>query len=161
MTEPKTDILQFQAQLSGRLVKWSGFSIASGLILALCGDCTWRGLGSQFAGWGLVDLAIAWFGLQGARKKAATPEAHEPEAQAKQQDNLRRVLWINTGLEVAYVTGGMLLAKNKGKTDSFWRGAGWGIVIQGGFLLLFDLIHALLLEKEVRKEFPLHLPVDR
>ncbi len=143
MAEPRTDIFQFQAQLGERLAQWSRLSIASGLILTLLGNRTWRGVGTQFAGWGLIDLIIAWIGLRSARNKAATPANHAPEAQARERANLKRVLWINAGLDIGYVTGGALLTKHKGRADPFWRGAGWGIIIQGAFLLVFDLVHAL------------------
>jgi hypothetical protein len=41
------------------------------------------------------------------------------------------------------VTGGTALALRRGQSDPYWRGAGLGIVVQGGFLLLFDLWHGL------------------
>jgi hypothetical protein len=41
------------------------------------------------------------------------------------------------------VTGGVILALTLGADSPFWRGNGWSIVIQGGFLFLFDLLHAL------------------
>jgi hypothetical protein len=47
------------------------------------------------------------------------------------------------------LVGGLSLLR----ADAFWRGIGlqaigWGIIIQGGFLFLFDLYHALLLAEE-------------
>ena len=37
----------------------------------------------------------------------------------------------------------VLLALTLGVDSPFWRGNGWGIVVQGGFLFFFDLLHAL------------------
>jgi hypothetical protein len=113
--------------------------------MSILGDRFWRGAGGQFAGWGLVDGLIGWLGLRGAHRQSSIPEEHSPARQAKASGNLRRILWINTGLDLAYVTGGIILARTKGREDAFWRGSGFGIAVQGGFLLLFDLLHALLL----------------
>jgi hypothetical protein len=50
---------------------------------------------------------------------------------------------VNAGLDVLYVAGGTALALRRGQNDPYWRGVGQGIVLQGGFLLLFDLWHGL------------------
>ncbi len=57
--------------------------------------------------------------------------------------NLRRLLWINTGLDVLYVAGGLVLVVTLGAQNPFMAGSGWGVIVQGGFLLIFDLLHAL------------------
>lgn len=148
MNTPKTDIWQFQSSLSRRLLRWSSGSVVTGAAMLLNPDNLWRGIGAQFVGWGVIDALIAWLGLRSARKKAAAPDALDAEKQTEARENLRRVLWINTGLDVGYVTGGIVLATTKGRDNPFWRGGGLGIIIQGGFLLLFDLVHALFLRDE-------------
>jgi hypothetical protein len=148
MKTPNTDIWQFQSSLSRRLIRWSAGSIVTGAAMLLNPDRRWRGAGAQFIGWGAVDALIAWLGLRSTREKAAAPDAHDRETQQQARTTLRRVLWINTGLDVGYVSAGVVLAKTQGRSDRFWFGSGLGIVVQGGFLLLFDLIHALLLQAE-------------
>jgi hypothetical protein len=146
--EPRTDIWQFQAALSRRLLAWGVLSVSAGVGLALLHKPVLRSLGAQCAGWGLIDAIIAALGLRQTHRKAASPDAHTPEQQVEARKTLSRVLWINTGLDVGYVAGGVALAVTKGRKGAnrrFWQGTGWGIVLQGGFLLLFDLIHALLL----------------
>lgn len=145
--ETKIDIWQFQTQLAGKLLAWSGASVAGGIGLLLLGDRFWRGFGSQCVGWGTIDALIAAFGLHGASTKADMPDAHTPERQMRERTALRRILWINTGLDVGYIAGGAALALTRGKHDHFLHGVGWGIVFQGGFLFFFDLLHALLLRK--------------
>ncbi|MBN1876637.1 MAG: hypothetical protein JXA33_20595 [Anaerolineae bacterium] len=148
MVTPNLDIWQFTAQLSENLMRWAGFSISTGTIWVLKKDRAQRGLGGQFIGWGLINAGLAYFGMQGSQRKSATPDAHTPEAQAQERANLRRLLWINTGLDVIYVVTGFILTLTKGKHNdlnkpgNFWRGTGWGIVIQGAFLFFFDLLHA-------------------
>lgn len=148
MTTPKTDIWPFQTGLSRRLMAWAGLSISAGVVLILQGAPFAQGFGVQSILWGIIDAALAFFGMRSARRKANEPDAHTPERQAQERANLRRLLWINTGLDVLYVTGGTLLAGTKGLTDAFWRGNGWSIVVQGGFLFFFDLIQALLLKEK-------------
>ncbi len=145
MTRVTNDVWQAQASLGRRLLSWSGLSVAAGAVMGLSADRFWRGVGSQFVGWGLIDAGIAWLGLRSARSKAAQSDAHTPARQLEMRTTLHRVLWINAALDVGYVTGGVVLATTKGRNDSLWRGIGWGIVVQGGFLLIFDLVHALLL----------------
>ncbi len=40
------------------------------------------------------------------------------------------------------MAGGLTLVATLGATDPFAAGNGWGIVVQGGFLFVFDLLHA-------------------
>ena len=65
---------------------------------------------------------------------------------------MRKLLWINNALDVVYVAGGTALIILYGNGSVFWRGTGWGIVVQGAFLFAFDLYHAL------RVPDPLQLP---
>ena len=141
----RTDHVQFQVMLGKRLIQWGGLSTGLGAVLMTWGSSFLRGVGSQFAGWGIINALIGWFGVRSARKMAAQPDAHTPKTQSEARANLRRVLAVNTGLDVLYIAGGAWLSKTIDEEDQFWRGAGVGIVIQGGFLFVFDLIHALLL----------------
>ncbi|MBM4427863.1 MAG: hypothetical protein FJ031_11590 [Chloroflexi bacterium] len=64
----------------------------------------------------------------------------------KETANLKRILLINTALDVFYVAGGIALIFTLGAENPEWRGHGWGIIVQGGFLFFFDLFHALKLK---------------
>jgi hypothetical protein len=122
------------------------------------GSPFWRGFGAQAVGWGLVDAAIALLGrwVSQRRRAALTDSGGDPlspDVLERQARNLRRLLWVNTGLDVLYVAGGLALAMAGIRCSGpslagmramavSWRGHGWGIVAQGGFLFFFDLIHA-------------------
>ena len=134
-------IWDFQDALSRRLLLWAALSIAAGAALWLFGGPFWRGFGLQAAVWGGIDAAIALFGQRSARKRQAAA-APGPETTAAEARSLRRLLWINTGLDVLYVAGGLLLAFTLGRSDPFAAGSGWGIVLQGAFLFGLDLLHA-------------------
>jgi len=133
-------IWAFQEVLSRRLQLWALLSMLAGLPLLFSGSPFWRGFGIQAELWGAFEAAVALFGERQARRQSALPSTQEQRAQETQR--LRRLLWLNTGLDVLYVAGGLALALTLGAGDPSWRGHGWGIVTQGGFLFLFDLFHA-------------------
>lgn len=155
MTTPQTDIWQFQAALCARLMQWANFNIGGGLNMIRRKDSFWQGFGAQCMGWGLINAGLAWFGLRSSRRKTAEENAHTLERQKHARHTLARLLWINTGLDVIYVAAGLILANTgrDGETNraSRRRGTGWGIVLQGAFLFLFDFMHALRLsDQEMR-----------
>ena len=140
------DIWNLQTQLTRRLTFWSLASIAFGLpILTL--NPFWQGVGIQFIAWGVIDLLIAIIGAAAMmrRKARLTPEELADSA-PKENAKLKRILLINTGLDVLYVAGGIALILTLGATDIGWQGHGWGIIVQGGFLFFFDLFHARVIK---------------
>jgi hypothetical protein len=148
------NIWQFQRKVTDRILAWSGFSVAIGAVLTAKREPFWRGLGSQFIGWGLVDAAIGLLGQRSLDKRMLEAQDLTDAALLSDESRkLRRLLWLNTGLDLLYVLGGLSLARKQGKDNPFWRGGGAGIVLQGGFLFFFDLIHALKLgQPEIRGE---------
>lgn len=133
-------IYGFQDALSRRLLAWSALSIVAGAILLIAGDGFWRGFGLQALVWGAIDAAIAIFGSRSSRKRRASGQSN-PEVTMREARNLQKLLWINTGLDVFYVTGGFIVLFVFGAQDQFAAGNGSGIVLQGSFLFLFDLLH--------------------
>lgn len=138
-------IWEFQDNLSTTLQGWAASSIGSGIMMSASDEDVVRGMGEQFAGWGAVNMAIATFGKRSAARRRQEPDALSPAVMAKEQRNLGRLLWINAGLDVLYVLGGLRVVQTKGAEDARWRGRGWGIVVQGGFLFFFDVIQAVAL----------------
>jgi hypothetical protein len=143
MGETMMNIWRFQKVLTLRLAAWAGVSVLLGSLLSLLGSPLWKGVGAQFAGWGLVNGAIAFFGSQSAdRRQSALPDPFDPHLQQQEAAKLERLLWINTALDVFYMAGGALLASSKGRKDRLAAGHGFGILAQGAFLFLFDWLHA-------------------
>lgn len=141
-------IWRFQTALTHRLLAWSILSIISGALLALFRDGLLRGLGAQFIGWGFIDALIALGGQQAAQKRLAIlPDPADPAVTAAETKNLRRLLAFNTGLDVLYILGGVWLERSKGKRNRLARGTGLGILIQGAFLFVFDLLHTIRLTR--------------
>jgi esterase/lipase len=139
----KLNIWRFQTILSRRLLIWSAASVLAGLLLFLPSRGFWQGFGIQALAWGAIDGMIAGFGLWRSRKRLSSDAgADDPKLLEAESRKFRRLLWINTGLDLLYVVGGIVLAASLGRGNPLWRGHGWGVVLQGAFLFFFDLIHA-------------------
>ncbi|WP_245597595.1 DUF6992 family protein [Meiothermus cerbereus] len=116
--------------ISARLLAWSVPWTIAGSTLGLYSDDPWqRSFWLTNSVWAAVNSGIALVGLLGP----------EPD-----KNGLRDLLYINAGLDVLYIAGGVLLAL---QPDARSQGAGWAIVLQGSWLLLFDLFNALALEQ--------------
>ncbi|GIW35052.1 hypothetical protein [Meiothermus sp.] len=115
--------------ISARLLAWSVPWTLAGSTMGLLSDDLWqRSFWLTNSIWAAVNSGIALVGLLGS----------EPD-----KNNLRDLLYINAGLDVLYIAGGVFLAL---QPDARSQGAGWAIALQGAWLLLFDLFNALALE---------------
>jgi len=162
-------IYDFQRVLCLRLLAWAALSLLAGAVCWLAGDPFWRAFGLQAVVWGLVDALIGLLGQRGLGQKLAG--AFDPDAAAHKARSLRRILALNAGLDLIYIAGGAALALTLGRADAFSSGTGWGIVLQGVFLLFFDSLHALGVPAEMTlpewnlfdtpDNAPFHLPGGR
>lgn len=111
-----------------------------GVAALLSGGPFLRALGLQFVIWGAVDLALVLSGERDRRRARARGEEADPSAAERDRRRLVRLLRINVGLDVVYVAvgAGLILLG----PDRVWAGHGTGVLIQGGFLLVFDAVHA-------------------
>ncbi len=115
-------------QISTRLLLWSLPWAGAGIIgLWASQDDGQKGFWGMSGAWGVINSGIALAGLLGAEPLLS---------------DLKTVLLINAGLDVAYMLGGIYLLT---RPEATWRGSGVAVLIQGGFLLAFDLLHALLI----------------
>ncbi len=101
--------------------------------------------------WNLFNLGIAGAGLLGSRKANG-----ETLGEAiKQHQNMKQVLLFNAGLDVAYIVGGAYLRERAGtrpdKADQL-RGFGKSVMVQGGFLLAFDVVNYLIFKNRGDKQ---------
>jgi hypothetical protein len=141
------NIRDFSTRLTRRLLVWSALSVLVSTLTVFSADPFLRGLAIQFFVWGIIDGAIAIFGARvSAKKKLKVQGSASAENEAKVSHWLSRILWVNTGLDVLYILGGVWLMQTWGTDSALWRGHGAGIVIQGGFLFFFDFYHAFSLQ---------------
>lgn len=136
-------IWRYQTLISTQLYAWSAFSVFGGLGVWLLSEHPfWYGVGLQFVVWGVIDALIAFFGQFGMRRKLANLDYPEDRhVQRKETRRLRRLLFVNAGLDILYIAAGITLVLTLGVDDVFARGNGVGIVVQGAYLLFFDLFH--------------------
>lgn len=89
--------------------------------------------------WNTVNLMLAGIGLWAAKKELAG--THSFERNEKGQQKTEKILLLNTGLDLAYITTGLYL-KERGNRLSREQPLGYGnsLVLQGSFLLVFDLV---------------------
>ncbi|GIV25980.1 MAG: hypothetical protein KatS3mg026_1672 [Bacteroidia bacterium] len=132
-------VVRVQKRLLHLLGGWAGGSAAVGTYQLLRASPFGRYMGIQHLAWGAVDGAIAGYGLYSLHKSL---RASQPKDWAAEKQRLRRILLLNALLDVGYMAAGAYLATRR---DVRWQGTGWGIVIQGGFLLLLDSLHGLVL----------------
>ena len=103
--------------------------------------------------WNLVNLGIAGAGLLGSWKRNADSETLADAV--RQHENMKQILLINAGLDVAYVVGGAYFRERANshpdKADQL-RGYGKSIMAQGGFLLAFDLVNYFIFKNRGDKQ---------
>lgn len=89
------------------------------------------------AAWNVVNLAIAGVALyQYAQADPASLSFSESLSEAQSIEN---ILLLNIGLNVGYMaTGGYLWERGIRKSSDRLTGYGQSLLVQGGFLLLFD-----------------------
>lgn len=145
--ETANSIFVFQKRTLPVLMGWAAGSIIMGIYWIQQGPRWWQGFGSQFIGWGLIDGLIGAAGLRGAQKNIERHRAGEIDSHehAKQVRTFARIVWLNAFLDLLYVLGGSLLIRDA-NGDERKRGIGWGIIIQGSFLLIWDIILGVLTE---------------
>ncbi|MFO0494531.1 MAG: DUF6992 family protein [Flavobacteriia bacterium] len=89
--------------------------------------------------WNTVNIGLAVPGYLKA-KKANSSLTFSETIQA--QHKTEKIFLINTGLDIGYMAGGLLLRSsaktNMSKQDQF-NGFGNSLLLQGGFLFVFDL----------------------
>ncbi len=89
--------------------------------------------------WNTVNLGLAIPGYLKAKKGSHDLTLEETKKAQRKTEN---IFLINTGLDAVYVTSGFMLrglAKQDFTKKEQYNGFGNGIILQGGFLLFFDL----------------------
>ncbi len=126
-------------QKTGMIVlgSWATLNIISGTV----GFYSVRGDHKYFhqmnAFWNVVNLGIAGFGYNGASNLDLRMNYEDA---ISEMQSFERILLINAGLDLAYIGTGIWLW-NRGLRKGSDRQVGYGksLILQGGFLLAFDL----------------------
>lgn len=91
--------------------------------------------------WNTVNLGIAGYALVSGHFSDASMLS--PQQMVDKHLHTEKVLLINAGLDVLYMAGGAFMvgkSKSSVKRPELLRGYGQSLLLQGGFLLVFDLV---------------------
>jgi hypothetical protein len=87
--------------------------------------------------WGGIDFLTALMGYAGAEKDARKDLSASETL--KRQERIEKIFLINGYLDVAYIgTGLYLKLAGDSRNSPMMKGYGESIIVQGGFLLIFD-----------------------
>ena len=134
--------IRLERQKTGMWVlgAWALGNIGTGIALSGQRDGSAKYFHQMNAGWNLVNLGIASVGYLAAVR--TDPAAGGLYESIQSQYQIQKILLLNTGLDVAYMAGGAYLierSKNDRKNPDRLKGFGQSILLQGGFLFVFDL----------------------
>ncbi len=91
--------------------------------------------------WNVVNASIAGFAIYS--NMTTDILAFSPEESMNKHLTTERILLINSGLDVAYIGAGVLMrhfSDRSEKRADLLKGYGNALMLQGGFLLAFDLV---------------------
>lgn len=121
------------------LLAWSGANLVQGSISA--GNL--KGSPHYFhqmnAYFNIINLAIAGYGIYEVRKQMNKKLSLLQNL--RQQQKIESLLLLNSGLDLSYITTGLYLReRGTNKLNEQTKGYGGSLILQGSFLLVFDLI---------------------
>lgn len=125
------------------LATWSLGNLAWGGIGASNSEGAAKGFHQMNMYWNSVNLIIAGLGYYHAFKEIRSMEFWET---LDAQHRMEKILLFNAGLDVGYIAGGLyLVERGKRMNREQWQGFGKSMVLQGAFLLSFDVIMYLVM----------------
>jgi hypothetical protein len=120
------------------LGSWAGANLITNGILLSNASGSDKAFYKMNIYWNVVNGALAGLSLLQKSKNQANMSAFQT---LEEQNSTEKIFLFNTGLDVAYVVGGVyLLEKSNNSTSDqdMLKGYGQSVILQGGFLLLFD-----------------------
>ena len=125
------------------LAAWAGVNILQSSIAAANAKGSDKAFFQMNSYWNTVNLALAGFGLYSVKK--AVNKKLSLAQNLKAQTQLEKILLFNAGLDVGYVFGGLYLnERGQRLVNEQTQGFGKSLALQGGFLLVFDVVQYCL-----------------
>ncbi len=128
---------------------WSVTNMAVGGILSTQTEGSTKYFHQMNGIWNVINLSIAAGGYFGVRKDLKKENWTLSES-VTEQHKMQKVLLFNAGLDLAYMaTGVYLIERSKNDLDNQdrWKGFGQSLLLQGGFLFVFDIVQNQLHQK--------------
>lgn len=135
---------------SSVLLGWAVGNVAVGAVgWATAEEPEWVAFHQMSIAWNGINLGLAIPGLVNGLRE---PRERDLGGLLRAGSNSRLVYGINTGLDVGWILGGALLWQHgEAADDPLFVGFGRSVVVQGGFLLLFDAVMTALHGREQRR----------
>lgn len=134
---------QITLRAMGVLAGWSAVNLLAGTTLSfVTDDPVLRGFHQMNAGWNLVNAGLAIPGLITTAGRLANPAETGLAESLQQQNSIEDVLLFNAGIDIAYMVSGLYLIERSRRGESTaaqLEGFGYSLLLQGGFLFVFDL----------------------
>ncbi len=126
------------------LAGWSAINLAAGTTLSIVSpDPVARSFHQMNAGWNVVNALLAVPSLISALGRLDSPPDLTLAESLQAQNSFEDILLFNAGLDLAYMAAGVWLLEraNSGGSDAdLFEGFGYSLILQGGFLFVFDLV---------------------
>lgn len=126
-------------QQNGMLIlgSWAGLNLLTGGLGYARTDGSRSYFHQMNAAWNTVNAGIAYFGYKGTLTNTSVTSAEI----LYDMNRFDTILLVNAGLDVLYISGGAWLAYRGYKLGKErWKGYGQAIILQGSFLMAFDLL---------------------
>ena len=127
---------------------WAVANIAGGAILRSQTVGTTRYFHEMNVFWNVVNLGLAGAGLYGAYR--TDPASFTAWQSLQEQQSIEKILLFNAALDLAYIAGGAYMIERSRRVENKperIKGYGQSLIMQGGFLLLFDATLYLIHQK--------------
>lgn len=103
--------------------------------------------------WNAVNLGIAGLGYWGSHR--ARNSEYDLAGSLREQKKIELSLMVNTGLDVGYMAFGLYLRERSlnelGNRRDQFKGWGNSLILQGGFLFVYDLTMSILHQRHGNK----------
>lgn len=127
------------------LGSWAAVNVVWGAIGAATTTGTQKHFHTMNLGWGVINGGLAIFSIAGFKKEMA--KTFTDGQTIHQQQGVEKLFLLNAGLDMAYMgTGAWIWERSKTATKraEALEGYGQSLLMQGGFLFLFDGIMVLV-----------------
>ncbi len=121
------------------LASWAGVNMVQGMVSATNAKGADKYFFEGNAYWNLFNAGIATYGLFQLKKEVGKKYTLAENLLAQQK--LEKLLLLNTGLDLAYITTGLYLRERGDRLNNDQaNGYGGSLILQGAFLLFFDIV---------------------
>jgi hypothetical protein len=126
------------------LASWSAVNMGAGTALSFTAqDPQTVAFHQMNAGWNIVNAALAVPSLLAAQARLSSPPTLTLGESLLAQNRLEDILLFNAGIDFAYIAAGFYLTERARRGEpsaDMYAGFGRSLMLQGGFLLAFDLV---------------------